>query len=151
MGRTKAAERLFESTGSPPDNLGPNEFIACIVKARGNSLYDVKLATSQSESIESLHQINRDGKGQEETIVVSMPPKFRNTIFVKRGGFVLIALFDDTPGTVKGEIINIVVNKKDWQRFPYWPQEFKEPERSYEIELSDSDSDHNGDDEQSLG
>jgi probable RNA-binding protein EIF1AD len=137
MGRTKAAERLFESIGTPPDKLEPNHVIACIVKARGNSLYDVRLAPTQYKQLLST-ELNDE---KESAIVVSMPPKFRNTIFVKRGGYILVALFDDTQATVKGEIANIVVNKKDWQRFPYWPEEFKEPEKGYEIDISDSDHD----------
>lgn len=146
MGRTKAAERLFDSIGTPPDRLEPNQLIACIVKARGNSLYEVRIAASQFKQLEKILH-NKVESEQDAIVVVSMPPRFRNTIFVKRGGYILIELFGGKDAKVKGEICNIVVNKKGWQRFPYWPEKEKESEKGWEIDISDDEDEEDENDD----
>jgi probable RNA-binding protein EIF1AD len=142
MGKSKATQRLFDSLGEPVDTLGSNEVIAKVIKARGNNLYEVEITRTDSSKLASLVRQDKLTTELYKTLVL-MPPKFRNTIFVKRGGFVVIQWYTgdgvDPESKVKGEISNIVTNKKDWQKMPYWPVEFKEQEKSYDIEISDEE------------
>jgi probable RNA-binding protein EIF1AD len=148
MGKAKSTQRLFDSLGNPPDEIKPFEVIGSVIKPRGNSLYDISIPSSEWVKVESISKsnIDQDLGSENKSILASMPPKFRNTIFVKRGGFVVVELYqldDDQKktlaiGKVKGDISNIVTNKKDWQRYPYWPNEFKGAEQ-YDFDISDED------------
>jgi probable RNA-binding protein EIF1AD len=135
MGKSKASQRLLDSVGVPPDSIKPNEIIISVLKARGNSLYECTVPESQTSKLTA-----KDDLSEDKTILLAMPPRFRNTIFVKRGGFVVAELYDETirtQGKVKGDLSNIVTNKKDWQRYPYWPVEFKQEQS--DIIISDDD------------
>lgn len=107
MGKPKRAAILAaaqEST-TPPDELTHTQFVARVIKAEGNSLYTCELP---------------NGK----TAIVELEPRFRNTIFIRRGGYVLVDLESaeerlKTSNTT-GEIINIVRDEKAWRKQPYW-------------------------------
>lgn len=129
MGRK--AQRVLDEVGTPPDDLG-DQIIGSIVKPRGNSLYEVSVPES--------HQ----SKAPEPVLLVSMPPKFRNTVFVKRGGFVVVELYDDIDSKVHGEISYIVTDKREWQRYPYWPAEYRKEDK---IDLGLSDDEDESDEE----
>lgn len=89
-----------QETASPPDTLTPTQSIARIEKAEGNSLYTCRLANDTS-------------------ILVSLPARFRNVIWLKRGGFVLVDL-EVAEGKVAGEIVNVVREEKEWKRMTWW-------------------------------
>ncbi|KAK4948024.1 hypothetical protein LTR10_013078 [Elasticomyces elasticus] len=96
-----------EETLSPPDSLSPSQTIARVVKAQGKDLYSIQTP---------------DGTD----LLVELEARFRGTIFVKRGGYVLI---DTNPTTdrankIQGEIINIVRDEKTWRKEAYWPAQF---------------------------
>lgn len=98
MGRK--AEQLYKAVGMPPDTLEATEFVAKIIKARGNSAYEVSVPPSgvdkvrQAVGIPADYPLNStDDVGL--VLIVDMPPKFRNTLFVKRGGYVLVGIKDD--------------------------------------------------------
>jgi probable RNA-binding protein EIF1AD len=108
-------------------------------------------------------------------LMVEMPPKFRNTIFIKRGGYCVVTIYDElvaksqpvaasstsepaetneTTTTnsadlekpsladyrVHGELSNIVVNDKDWQKYPYWPLEFRRVTKGWDISSDEEES-----------
>lgn len=99
-------------------------------------------------------------------LMVEMPPKFRNTIFIKRGGYCVVTIYeelvaksqpaetDDKTTTtsadpvkpsladyrVHGELSNIVVNDKDWQKYPYWPLEFRRVTKGWDISSDEEES-----------
>lgn len=87
-------------------------------------------------------------------VVVEMPPKFRNTIFVKRGGYCVISIYQQivdletvpelSAYKVHGEISNIVVNEREWQKYPYWPEEYKKQTKGWDIS-SDEESEEEED------
>lgn len=132
MGKSKAAQRLLEEIGEPPNELKPNEVIVSVVKLRGNNIYEVVVPASESQRL----------KLDNEELLASMPPKFRNTVFVRRGGYVVITLHEDPSNDikVKGEISNVVMNVKDWIKYPYWPKEFlKEEEKTRDKMMFPSD------------
>ncbi|KAH6660440.1 hypothetical protein BKA67DRAFT_653619 [Truncatella angustata] len=108
MGRPKrnALAAATEST-TPPDELSATQSLACVVKAEGNNLYSCSLP-------------------DKRTVLVELADRFRNTIWVKRGGYVLVDLrpTDDVKERVDGEIVNVVREEKLWRKQRYWPKEF---------------------------
>ncbi|TVY84289.1 S1-like domain-containing protein [Lachnellula suecica] len=96
-----------EETSTPPSALTPTQSIARVVKAEGNSLYLCTLP-------------------DKKNVLVELPSRFRNTIWIKNGGYVLV----DTAGAevrqnkIDGEIINVVRDEHMWRKEPYWPKEF---------------------------
>ncbi len=95
-----------EETLTPPDSLAPGQMIARVVKTNGKDLYTVQTS---------------DGTN----LLVELEAKFRGTIFVKRGGYVLVdTSASDRANKIQGEIVNIVGDEKTWRKQPYWPQAF---------------------------
>ncbi|KAK3319135.1 hypothetical protein B0H66DRAFT_257759 [Apodospora peruviana] len=111
MGKPKRSNVLAaaEESATPPDELTPTQSVARVVKAEGNSLYTCALPNTK-------------------TIVVELEPRFRNAIWIKRGGYVLVdvASRDERPqaSRVVGEIVNVVRDEKQWRKQPYWPKQF---------------------------
>lgn len=137
MGRpNKAVQRLLASVGEPQDELKSSEVIGQLTKGLGNSQHEFLIPQSQYSKL--VAHFNRESKEKitesDRTIVVLMPPKFRNTVFVKRGGLVVVDLYepneiDPKQEHILGDISNIVRNQKDWQKMAYFPVEFKEEEK----------------------
>lgn len=96
-----AAETL-----SPPPTLPAGHVIARIVKAAGKNLYAVDLP----------------GGGGGDTALVEMPARFRSTIWVKRGSFVVVDTnaYAERENKLGGEIANVVRDEKQWRRESYW-------------------------------
>ena len=99
-------QEAVDLTLTPPDSLPASQTIARVVAAKGKNLYQV---TTPSE-----------------TLLVELEAKFRSTIWMKRGGYVLI---DTTSLAVRdnkidGEIVNVVRDEKEWRKAPFWPKEF---------------------------
>lgn len=92
-----------EETSTPPSALTATQSIARVIKGEGNSLYSCSLPNMK-------------------TILVELPSRFRNTIWMKRGGYVLV----DTEGAevrqnkIDGEIINVVRDEHVWRKEAYW-------------------------------
>ena len=96
-----------EETLTPPDSLTQGQMIARITRANGKDLYTVQTSDSTA-------------------LLVELEARFRGTIFIKRGGYVLIdtASSADRDNKIQGEIVNVVRDEKIWRKQPYWPQEF---------------------------
>jgi len=96
-----------EETSTPPVVLQLDQSIARVVKGKGKNLYSVELPNSKQ-------------------LLVELPARFRSTIWMKRGGFVLIDMsaFEDRENKLGGEIINVVRDEKQWRKQAYWPPEF---------------------------
>ncbi|KAJ4289521.1 hypothetical protein N0V88_007004 [Collariella sp. IMI 366227] len=95
---------------TPPDELTETQSITRVVKAEGNSLYTVEFPNGKTGSVE-------------------LDPKFRNTIFIRRSGYVLVDLESaeeraKTGSKVVGDIINIVRDEREWRKRSYWPKKF---------------------------
>ncbi|PFH61924.1 hypothetical protein XA68_15797 [Ophiocordyceps unilateralis] len=108
MGRPKRSVlAAAEESLTPPDSLPPNEFVVRVVKAEGNNLYTCELPNKKS-------------------VVLELAQRFRNTIWIKRGGFVLAQRYDASGGDARpaGEIVNVVRDEKLWRKQSYWPKEF---------------------------
>jgi probable RNA-binding protein EIF1AD len=104
MGRPKRnVHAAAEESTTPPDELTPSQHVARVIKAEGNSLYTCSLPTQQ-------------------TVLVELAARFRNTIWIKRGGYVLVDLASpgEQTGKVEGEIVNVVREEKEWRKQSYW-------------------------------
>ncbi|KAG9234627.1 hypothetical protein BJ875DRAFT_376036 [Amylocarpus encephaloides] len=108
MGRPKRnVDAAAEETSTPPSTLTTTQSIARVIKAEGNSLYSCSLP----------------GK---VTVLVELESRFRNTIWIKRGGYVLVDTKDANvrDNKIDGEIINVVRDEHLWRKESYWPKEF---------------------------
>ncbi|KAK5628318.1 hypothetical protein RRF57_004033 [Xylaria bambusicola] len=92
-----------EESTTPPDALTPSQSVAKVIKAEGNNLYSCSLPSQQ-------------------IVLVELAARFRNTIWIKRGGYVLVDLTppDEKKGKVEGEIANVVREEKEWRKQSYW-------------------------------
>lgn len=88
---------------TPPNALEPNQSLVRVVKAEGNNLYLCHLPTKAE-------------------ILLELAQRFRNTVWIKRGGYVLAQRYPeaDQTGRVVGEIVNVVGDEKAWRKQPYW-------------------------------
>jgi probable RNA-binding protein EIF1AD len=100
-------QETVEATLTPPDTLASSQSIARVTKAEGNNLYSVELPSAK-------------------TLLVELPPRFRSTIWLKRGGFVVIdtKALADRDNKLDGEIANVVRDERQWRKESYWPKEF---------------------------
>lgn len=104
MGRPK--RNVFaaaEETSTPPPALTATQSIARVIKAEGKSLYSCSLP-------------------DKKTILVELLPRFRNTIWIRRGGYVLVDAkeADTRDNKLDGEIINVVRDEHVWRKEAYW-------------------------------
>ncbi|KAL3427378.1 translation initiation factor 1a if-1 [Phlyctema vagabunda] len=104
MGRPK--RNVFaaaEETSTPPSALTPTQSIARVVKAAGNSLYTCTLP-------------------DKSTMLAELPSRFRNTIWIRNGGYVLVDTkeADVRENKIGGEIINVVRDEHMWRKASYW-------------------------------
>ncbi|KAL1593276.1 hypothetical protein SLS60_010884 [Paraconiothyrium brasiliense] len=122
-----------EETLTPPDTLSGTQVIARITKAAGNNLYNAELP-------------------DRKLVLVELEPKFRSTIWIKRGSYVVVdtQTLADRDNKLDGEIVNVVRDEKAWRKMGYWPKEFvkkssygedSEDEESTVGKLPPSDSD----------
>jgi probable RNA-binding protein EIF1AD len=100
-------QETVEATLTPPDTLASSQSIARVVKAEGNNLYSVELPSA-------------------EKLLVELPARFRSTIWLKRGGFVVVdtKALADRDNMLDGEIVNVVRDERQWRKENYWPKEF---------------------------
>lgn len=104
MGRPKRnVVAAAEETSTPPSTLTSTQSIAQVIKAEGNSLYSCSLP-------------------DQKKILVELPSRFRNTIWIKRGGYVLVDTKDAEIRNNKldGEILNVVRDEHLWRKESYW-------------------------------
>ena len=96
-----------ELTTSPPATLPATQFIARIVSAAGKSLYTVSFPDNT-------------------TLLAELDAQFRNSIWMKKGGYVLVdtATFEGRDNKLGGQIVNVVREEREWRKMPWWPKEF---------------------------
>lgn len=104
MGRPKrnvlaAAEECL----TPPAFLSATQSLVRVVKPEGNNLYACELP-------------------DKTPVVLELAQRFRNTIWIRRGGFVLAERYsaDSSDSRAAGEIVNVVRDEKLWKKQAYW-------------------------------
>ena len=100
-------QATVEETLYPPVVLNDGQHIARIKSAAGNNLYNVELADTKM-------------------LLVELDARFRSSIWLKRGGFVLVdtKTLADRENKIDGEIVNVVRDEKAWRKASFWPKEF---------------------------
>ena len=88
---------------TPPDALSEGQSIARVTKAAGNNLYNADLPSGRP-------------------ILVELPSRFRSTIWIKRGSYVVVdtKALADRDNKLDGEIINVVRDEREWRKQSYW-------------------------------
>jgi len=124
-----------EETTTPPPSLTSTQSIARVLQAAGNNLYRVELpgsstlqptttATADKHSSETKTSAESKTSSAETktSLLVELPSRFRSTIWIKRGGFVLVdtTTMKERENKLDGEIVNVVRNEKEWRRQGYW-------------------------------
>jgi probable RNA-binding protein EIF1AD len=111
---------IADETVTPPDTLSSSQFVAAVKKAAGNNLYNVELPSGK-------------------TILAELPARFRSTIWIKRGTFVLLDTSNlaDRDNKLGGEIVNVVRDEKVWRKKGYWPVEFAKKRSAYDDDSDD--------------
>ncbi|KAI5463484.1 translation initiation factor 1A/IF-1 [Mariannaea sp. PMI_226] len=108
MGRSKRSIlAAAEESMTPPFQLEPNQSLVRVVKNEGNNHFTCELPNTK-------------------LVYLELAQRFRNTIWIKRGGFVLAEIYEDakSDGNSMGEIINVVRDEKLWRKQSYWPSQF---------------------------
>jgi len=99
--RLAPSKHHLQTSSDPPEKLTENQSIAQIAKPHGNSLYTVVIP-------------------QKSELLVELPTRFRNAVWVRRGGFVLVDTEGYSEGKVGGQITEIVRDEKVWRKMSYW-------------------------------
>lgn len=120
-------QAVAEETMTPPESLPTGQKIARVKSAAGNNLYNLELPAG-------------------EALLAELPARFRSTIWIKRGSYVLVdtAALADRGNKLGGEIINIVRDERAWRKKEFWPAEFAAKKSTYQ-DTSDSDDAPNRD------
>lgn len=107
-------QAVAEETVTPPDTLPSSQTIAQVKHAAGNNLYQLSLPSG-------------------EVLLAELPARFRSTIWIKRGSFVLVdtSALADRSNKLGGEIVNVVRDERIWRKMAYWPAEFAKKTASY--------------------
>ena len=102
-----------EETIHPPSTLEAGQVIARVTKGEGKNLYTVQTPDGRS-------------------LLVELPSRFRSTIWIKHGGFVLVdtTAFDERENKLDGEIVNVVRDEKQCRKQAYWYPEDSDEEES---------------------
>ncbi|CAG8659464.1 6746_t:CDS:2, partial [Paraglomus occultum] len=111
--RQKSARQLLYNTPHPT----PEEKIARVLGGRGKHLYEVQLIDGTST-------------------LATLPPRFRNVVWVKRGGYVIV-LPVEGENKVGAEIVHVLLNEhiKQLRAEGIWPKEFDESQETAKEEL----------------
>lgn len=99
--RLPPSKHHLQASNEPPSELSSSQHIARIAKLHGNSLYTVDLPS----------------KGE---LLVELPTRFRNAVWVRRGGYVVIETDGFTERKINGEIMEVVRDEKGWRKMNYW-------------------------------
>ena len=113
-------QAVAQETVTPPEVLPTSQIIARVKQAAGNNLYHLELPS-------------------KEMILAELPARFRSTIWIKRGSFVLVdtSSLADRDNKLGGEIVNVVRDEKLWRKTSYWPCEFPAKTSSYATDSDD--------------
>ena len=109
-------------TITPPDSLSSSQSIARVKQAAGNNLYKLELPSGSA-------------------VLAELPAKFRSTIWIKRGSFVVVDMsaLAGRDNKLGGEIVNVVRDEKEWRKTTYWPSEFARKTSSYAEDSEEDD------------
>ena len=111
---------VVDATLTPPSELGEHHLIGKLKQAAGNNLYYLDIPSGK-------------------TVLAELNQKFRSTIWLKRGSYVVLdtTSLADRDNKLGGEIVNVVGAEKAWRKMSYWPAEFGVKKSTYGDESED--------------
>jgi probable RNA-binding protein EIF1AD len=122
---------IDQETTTPPDVLPSTQQIARVHSAAGNNLYRLELAQPSFSSpppsdTTTTTSAPPSTPSTSPTILAELPLRFRHTIWIKRGMYVIVdtSALAERENKLGGEIVNIVREEKEWRKMSYWPKEF---------------------------
>lgn len=153
MGRKRDTDSLVRE---PPAQLDPGQRICRVEQICGNNLYSV-LLPPHSAGLDSAGHDSADaltppatgtGTATAEKVLVELPPKFRNTLWIRRGGFVLVDLAAGAARSNKiaGDIAAVIQDARPWRKMDYWPWPLPSPTPAATTAAADDDDDEDEDD-----
>lgn len=109
---TKRKHVMKEMLADDFEHPTSNQQIAKVISSKGNNLHEVEPSIG------------------EEQFLVSMPTKFRNNVWIKRGDFVIIEPIEEGD-KVKAEIVRILTPQhiKEFTKDGIWPDKFLSDKR----------------------
>ena len=118
-GRSLASSVRASQEDSAPELVPETDAYAKVVESRGKGQFLVSLPTTTSTST---------------GLLVYMPPKFRNALWIRRGSFVIIRRYTSTSSATAGSTADSTDNEllhvlspdqiKEIKRNGDWPKEF---------------------------
>lgn len=120
-------DATIQETLTPPSTLPPTQTIARLKQAAGKNLYQIELPSGQ-------------------VLLVELEAKFRSTIWLKRGNYVVVdtGSLADRENKLGGEIVNVVGDEKNWRKASFWPSEFGMKKVVYGDDDGDDDEEDEG-------
>ncbi|XP_055386345.1 probable RNA-binding protein EIF1AD [Condylostylus longicornis] len=121
---TRQKHYMYEMMNDDYELPKENQQIVRIVCSKGNNLHEAEPAHDA------------------ENFLISMPNKFRNNIWIKRGDFVVIEPIQEGD-KVKGEIVKILTatHIKEYSKSGIWPKKFTKKREHSEENYSDGSDD----------
>ena len=94
---------MADETSTPPDALPLNHALARIDRNDGKNVFVVSLPSG-------------------ETMAAELAPRFRSTLWIRRGAYVVVnrSALAERDNKLGGEIVNVVVDEKEWRKKSYW-------------------------------
>lgn len=151
-GRSLASSVRSSQEDSAPVLDPSTDFYAKVIESRGKGQFVVSLpkANDSSETSESNESsetsdsafasasVSTSTPNSSATLLVYMPPKFRNALWIRRGSFVIIKKYEED----KGELVHVLSTEqiKEIRKEGGWPKEF-ENEFSFESESEEESDD----------
>ncbi len=111
---------IADETTTPPDTLPSSHIIGQVKQASGKNLYQLELPSGQ-------------------TILAELESRFRSTVWMKRGSFVVVdtSTQADRDNKLGGRIVNVVRDERAWRKMSWWPAEFATKKSTYDDESED--------------
>lgn len=117
--------------------LGTNDFMppaanqqfARVIKGQGNNLHEVEPAGTLDVSATDVDSAATE-QSPPTTFLASMPLRFRNNIYVKRGTFLIIEMIPEG-NKVKAEIARILMPEhvRQFKKDGIWPAKFEDEQQ----------------------
>ncbi|EJU06255.1 hypothetical protein DACRYDRAFT_12978 [Dacryopinax primogenitus] len=103
MSRRRNLQAATEQPPSP-DSFAPNQVICLVGQSKGSNVFEVTDVTGQ-------------------TLLVELPSKFRKSVWIRRGSYVIVARTEELSGTKLQGVIEFVITAdllKEWKRKGLW-------------------------------
>lgn len=133
-GRSLASSVRSSQEDSAPVLDPSTDFYAKVIESRGKGQFVVSLP-KVSESNETSDSVSTSIPNSSATLLVYMPPKFRNALWIRRGSFVIIKKYEKD----KGELVHVLSTEqiKEIRKEGGWPKEYENEFTFKSLEESD--------------